>query len=290
MPAGEIGEALVDFAGRAPGLDLPVGAFAHPDEIHHLPGAQGVVDDVPTGADPVGADQAPHAFGQALHRDHAAPGHDPGEFRPVGAEQGLADFRMYAVRADECIAAHVARIGRELDAAPILRERTAAPAQTDGVGLLRAHRRREHREQIGAIDREIGISIALDRRRAKVEQFPSVAGAPQAHFLGCRLARQARQVITQPEFVEHAIAIGRQLQAGADLLEFVRLFVYLDVEAAPEQSECGSQAADAAAGDEDFFHAHLVDPGARDLHRFFPANDLGVDETRELHRAGAQGR
>jgi len=74
------------------------------------------LDDVRARADPVGADEAPHADGQFFHRDRAAPGHVAGEPGPVGAEQRLPDARVHTVSADQHITVDLSRFEPQRDA------------------------------------------------------------------------------------------------------------------------------------------------------------------------------
>ena len=86
-------------------------------------------------------------------------------------------------------------------------------------------------------------------------------------MLQCRITRRDGSACTRlsassrPERVEHAGAVGADLDAGADLLQLGRLLVDLDVEAALEQRQRRGQSADAAADDDDLVsdirgHAH----------------------------------
>ena len=65
----------------------------------------------------------------------------------------------------------------------------------------------------------------------------------------------ALERVLEAERVEHARAVGADLDAGADLLQLRRLLVDLDVEAALEQRQRRGQPADAAADDDDLFAA-----------------------------------
>jgi hypothetical protein len=57
MPPGKIGRALFARAGVGPGLALPVVALDDADEIEQVAATQWIVDDVASGADPVGSDR-----------------------------------------------------------------------------------------------------------------------------------------------------------------------------------------------------------------------------------------
>ena len=56
----------------------------------------------------------------------------------------------------------------------------------------------------------------------------------------------------EPERVEHPRAVRSDLDAGADLFQFGRLLINLNIDTAPQQRKRSSQpAADAAADDND---------------------------------------
>ena len=57
--------------------------------------------------------------------------------------------------------------------------------------------------------------------------------------------------VLQAERMQHARAVGADLHAGADLAQFARLLVDLDLDPAPDQRERAGEPADAAADDED---------------------------------------
>src|SRR5882762_9522548 len=140
VPALVVVGAFLGRAARSPGFDFPVVALHAADEIHHLAAAHGILDHVRAGSEPVDADHARHAFGQALHRHCGAPGHDAGELRLVVAEERLAYFRVHAVGADERIAAHLAAaLEFQRDPAAFLGESYARRVQMDGVDLFSAH-------------------------------------------------------------------------------------------------------------------------------------------------------
>jgi hypothetical protein len=61
--------------------------------------------------------------------------------------------------------------------------------------------------------------------------------------------------------MQRPIAVGADLHAGPDLLEFRRLLVNVDIVPALEKRQRRREAADPAAGDEDMvFHASVLSP------------------------------
>src|SRR5712692_5458358 len=131
----------------------------------------------------------------------------------------------------------------------------------EAVALLAAHGVAEHAQKIRPVHREVGKAVARDRFGAEIEQLPGLARAPQPHFLAGRLARQRLERLADAERVEHARAVGAQLQAGADFAQLRCLLVDVDIEALVEQRERRREATDAAARDEDVRSAHPPEPG-----------------------------
>jgi len=64
------------------------------------------------------------------------------------------------------------------------------------------------------------------------------------------------QRLEHAERVERAVAVGADLDAGAEFAQLGGLLEDLDIEAALLQRDGSGQTADAAAGDEDFGFAH----------------------------------
>jgi uncharacterized protein YjbJ (UPF0337 family) len=69
--------------------------------------------------------------------------------------------------------------------------------------------------QIGAMEHPVGRAIALDRRRAEIEELPALPGAPEADLLALRLDRDAAERILEPERDQNAGPVGADLDAGA---------------------------------------------------------------------------
>src|SRR5688572_26202742 len=100
----------------------------------------------------------------------------------------------------------------ESDAARILRDAGAFRTHADPV----TERRGEHVQQVWTVDREVRISVALDRDLAQVEELPGLARVPQADFLARGLTGKRLERVTDAERVERARPVGTELQAGAD--------------------------------------------------------------------------
>src|SRR5262252_2919494 len=90
----------------------------------------------------------------------------------------------------------------------------------------------EHGEEVGTVDRVVRKSVTLDGDRAEIEELPRLARAPEPHLLARGFACHRSERLADAELVHDATAVGADLQAGADFLEFRRLLVDIHVEAA----------------------------------------------------------
>src|SRR5438309_7325473 len=113
------------------------------------------------------------------------------------------------------------------------------------------YRIRQYAEQIGPLHGEVGIPVALDRDGAEIEQLPGLAGAPEPDFLAGRLAGKRFNLVADAQLMKHARAVRSELQSGAHFLQLRRLFVDVDVAAAPEQRERRREPADTTAAHQD---------------------------------------
>ena len=129
--------------------------------------------------------------------------------------------------------------------------RGAAAAELDRVGFARADGIGQQPVQIAPVQHDVRRAVALARGRAEIEPVPGLAGAPVPDHAAGRQHLDALERVFEAERVQHAGAVGADLDAGADLLELGRLLVDLDVEPALEQRQRGGQPADAAADDDD---------------------------------------
>ncbi|MNL82534.1 hypothetical protein D3C87_2099350 [compost metagenome] len=82
---------------------------------------------------------------------------------------------------------------------------------------------------------DVREAITLDRKRAEIEQLPGLPGVPQPDFLTVRLGGNGHDVFFEPEREENARAIGTDLDARADFLQFDCLFIDVDIETLAEQ-------------------------------------------------------
>jgi hypothetical protein len=198
---------------------------------------------------------------QPLHRYHPAPGHEAGEGSAGTTEQDLADARVHAVGADECVTLDsFARFEVKRDASFALIERDTTGADTNGVGGPLGKSTDKDRVEVGAVDQPVGEPEADDSIGAEVLHAPGLAGVVQAHFLGGGDRRDRLHRVPQAKFAQHPRAIGRDLHAGADLAQFDGLLEEGDVVALLQQREGGDDTADAGPGDQDAWLAQVPSP------------------------------
>ncbi len=86
------------------------------------------------------------------------------------------------------------------------------------------------------------------------------AGVPAAIIATIRVGRHALERLSKPELEQDTRGIRGNLEAGADLPERGRLFEQLDVDTALSQRQHRGDAADPAAGDENFQPTHRRSP------------------------------
>ena len=109
----------------------------------------------------------------------------------------------------------------------------------DRILLFASYRRGEHREQIGAPDRQIGKPIAFDRLGPEVEELSGVAGLPVTYLLALGLGGQRRKLFENSHGAERAGSVRAQLHPGPYLLELLRPLADIDLEPALQQGEGG---------------------------------------------------
>src|SRR5258707_8626893 len=107
--------------------------------------------------------------------------------------------------------------------------------------------------QIGAMKNKVRRAKPLHVLVAEIEPVPGFAGAPVPQLAPLRPDLNLGEGRFQAERKQNARAVGADLDAGADFLELVRLFVDLDIDAALEQGKRRSQSTDPGADDGDIF-------------------------------------
>src|SRR5271156_6048039 len=106
------------------------------------------------------------------------------------------------------------------------------------------------------MDRDVRITVAIDRLHAEIKQLPALSGIPEPDRLAGWQHLHFLERFLQTHGMKHMGAVSTDLYAGAKLAQFRRLLVNVDIDAAADQGERGHQTTDAAADDRDIVHAH----------------------------------
>ena len=170
------------------------------------------------------------------------------------ADDLLADHRAAAVGADQGRALHAGRRSRvctSTEEPPASKpDDLAVGAQLDQLrqGLAAVEQRAV---DVGAVGHRVGVAEALGE--APVER--DVDHLLAAHAVEHQHALDEHRLLlhqgADAEGVERVPGVGRDLDAGADLAELLRLLEHHRAEALAGEGEGGGEAADAAAGDQD---------------------------------------
>ena len=107
------------------------------------------------------------------------------------------------------------------------------------------------RMQIGTVGQRIGLAEPLEIFLAERNLRDQFAGERVAHFLRRRDMRVGQHLIPQAKLFQRAKDVRSELDAGADLAEFLRLLEQADRKALARERIGGGQSADAAARNED---------------------------------------
>ncbi len=250
------GEAGVDLGGLA--VDVPAGLLPRllddGDDVHGRSLCHRVGDQMGLGAEPQA--DAGHVGPRWRHvgRDERAPGRAPDGFGRGAARDRLALRRPHPVGADQCRGLH------HLAAVTVLEADEQAVGLElgvfDGRAEVETDRRHapdrggEHRLQVGAVDDAVGETVAPAEGAVRHRGQPSAADTVQ-YVDGAGLQRRLRHRPVEAEAGEHATGIGADLDAGADLAEFVLALGDDHAEAGGGEGKRRGQPAGAGAGDDD---------------------------------------
>ena len=176
---------------------------------------------------------------------------------PVKRGGGAGEMRGAQPRADAVgpdgdLGLAVARVG-EAEAQPGAgrHHRLDAGAELDPrAGLGRGAE--EDVEKVGAVDLPVGAAVAGDARAADRQARDEAAAAELAQLDPVGEVRERRDLVGEPERLEHGDAVRGDLQAGADLGERLGALVDGDPRAALAEGGGGGEPADAAADHRDF--------------------------------------
>lgn len=121
--------------------------------------------------------------------------------------------------------------------------------ELDPAGFLRTFQQRGM--HVDTMDHRVGIAEALAEGLACGDATDDrfVERVVHDHVVG--IDRAAARLVADAQCIEGMEGIGAELDPGADLADLRRLLQHLDAESLAHQCQCGGEAADAAAGDDD---------------------------------------
>src|SRR5439155_1332108 len=201
------------------------------------------------GTDPrLGADLEPEV-GDALDRYQATIGDAAREARRLLAEQRGAHRGVDAVRADHQVDRDSAAVLEPgLDAVTLVGEADQAVAQMHALGRKG---RRDDREQVGAVNGEMRSAVQLLAPRVQWRALERTAVLPAPLMRADRPDGVAVERLAEAEPVEDPHRVRSHVDAAADLGQYRRLLVDIDVEAGLTKHDGRRDAADPGADDGD---------------------------------------
>jgi hypothetical protein len=108
----------------------------------------------------------------------------------------------------------------------------------DRIRLLLANRIDQHRMQIASVHQVHRRSKAYRRLgNLWIEQRPGLAGTPKPNDLVSRFDANVAHLFVQPKREQHAGAVGRELEACADLPQFRGLLIKFAIDARSQQGQ-----------------------------------------------------
>ena len=230
-------------------------AFAAPaflddrDDIDLLARAHGIDHDMLPVAEKDG-DAVARDRGRGLAGgDRDAPGGSPRRLGRAAADKG-ADARADAVGADQDVKPALRAAGRDADTVGILADQRYVRSGLDGDGRIGLGRLDEDRLQVGPVQQTVGRAMTL-RRQCQRQRDDGPPALHAAHLDGGRPRRDGIQRRAEPEIVEDAAGIRRDLQPGADFREGAAALEDGDLEARAREQQRRRQPGDAASRDRD---------------------------------------
>lgn len=185
-----------------------------------------------------------------LHRDEPSPGDVSGVLGFECAKDFLTHDGARAIGTDEGVEPSGTAIDElDADACCILRYCATAPAEFDGLGIVRAYRCGQRIVQIGSMDEVVALAITLDERGASIDpdERPCIGIVTYALVFGVIGELCERRV--QAEMIERMRRRRAQRQPGADLGEFCGLFEHAHAKSRPLQRQSRRQTANSGAHD-----------------------------------------
>src|SRR6516165_6641695 len=102
--------------------------------------------------------------------------------------------------------------------------------------------------EIAAMHHPIGCAKALKGVAAKIKELPDRIAVPQPHLLCCWLRHDLLHGQAEPQCDQDARSVGAELNASAELVQLIGLFVELNVEAALDEGKRRGETAEPGAG------------------------------------------
>ena len=234
--------------------DAPLFLFAAVEGDHHvvlLTAAQRVVHQVAVGADPDGGRVPLQVDRKVFLVDHSAVHHMPRDAGRV-ADKLFSHHRLHTIGPDQCAALegfavlvpHGHAVVVLLDA-----HHAGVGVKRDLAGFLRAFKQRQM--HIGAVDHGVGITKALAELLVggDLADLVFVDGVMHHHKVGVN--RTATGFVANAQCVKGVKGVGAELDACADLADLGGLLQHGVLKALAHQRQCGSQATNAATGNDD---------------------------------------
>src|SRR5512139_1559636 len=223
----------------------------HRDEIVELAAAQRVMYEMGARAGPQHDVGPPEIFRHLFALEHATVGDVAGDARLTVANHLVANFRPHSIAADQRAAFDgFAVVKRDTDAVTVVPVAIdpAAGLKRDQIAALA--RLQKGAMDVGAMGHAVRLAKALKEGVTERNIGDQFSGEGVPHFLGRRTVCVRQNGILQPDLFEDAKDVGAELDAGAHLPKFRRLFEQPYRKSFVRERVGRDQAADAAAGNE----------------------------------------
>jgi hypothetical protein len=232
---GIAGENVGALCGRAPAGFAPIVADDGND-VDEAPAPHWIVDEVGPAAEPEIDGRRAQLRHDRLGRSKRAPGAVAGEARLPAITEASAQVRPQPIGADQRRAAMLEvalrRARGNRDAGLRQREILDPGAEMESDSRTGVHGLDQHGLQVAAMDDPVRGAVAPLGRRAerRAREHPRRARIDNAKLLGSD--DMPLQLLGQAQRQQDARGIGRELNAGADFLQSLRLIEDGDLKSA----------------------------------------------------------
>ena len=228
------------IVGQVPAFLDPFAPFFHRDDVAQAAAAQRIGHQMP----PRPHEDPRHGGDARLGRDRRAPGDLAGEEGRDLPVQGLTHLRMQPVGADQDIRLHLGPVGHVKLRRALTQRHVGDLLQKPDFGPRRARRLGQDGDQVGAVD-EAEMPPLPAIAKVKRDDTPAAFAVDQVHPL-CRDADPVQRR-AKAQGGQDPRAVGRDLQACADLPYLGRLFQHSDMRALQRQRPRHGQPRDPGA-------------------------------------------